>query len=48
MEGQGAGVRTVRSRFPVDQAHDEPTAALLTQRTQVYEKKCRDAAQPAD
>lgn len=32
-------VRTARSVFPlVDQAHDEPSADLLTQRMQVHEK----------
>ena len=32
-------VRTARSIFPVvDEAHDEPTADLLTQRMQVHEK----------
>lgn len=32
-------VRTAREVFPVaDQAHDEPTADLLTQRMQVHEK----------
>jgi starvation-inducible DNA-binding protein len=39
VEGQEAVVRTARSLFPVvDQAHDEPTADLLTQRMQVHEK----------
>lgn len=39
VEGQEAVVRTARSVFPVvDQAHDEPTADLLTQRMQVHEK----------
>ncbi len=39
VEGQEAVVRTVRSIFPtVDDAHDEPTADLLTQRMQVHEK----------
>lgn len=39
VEGQEAVVRTARSIFPiVDQAHDEPTADLLTQRMQVHEK----------
>jgi starvation-inducible DNA-binding protein len=36
---QEAVVRTARSIFPVvDDAHDEPTADLLTQRMQVHEK----------
>ena len=36
---QLAVVRTARSVFPVaDEAHDEPTADLLTQRMQVHEK----------
>ncbi|MBE9109226.1 DNA starvation/stationary phase protection protein [Nodosilinea sp. LEGE 07298] len=39
VEGQEAVVRTARSLFAtVDQAHDEPTADLLTQRMQVHEK----------
>ena len=39
VEGQEAVVRTARSIFSaVDQAHDEPTADLLTQRMQVHEK----------
>ncbi|HYO63103.1 MAG TPA: Dps family protein [Pyrinomonadaceae bacterium] len=39
VEGQEAVVRTARSVFPVvDNAHDEPTADLLTQRMQVHEK----------
>lgn len=39
VEGQEAVVRTARSIFPiVDQAQDEPTADLLTQRMQVHEK----------
>ena len=39
MRDQEAVVRTARSIFPVvDQAHDEPTADLLTQRMQVHEK----------
>lgn len=38
-DGQEAVVRTARSLFPVVQeAHDEPTADLLTQRMQVHEK----------
>jgi len=38
-EDQLAVVRTARSIFPVaDEAHDEPTADLLTQRMQVHEK----------
>ena len=37
--GQETVVRTARKLFtPVDQAHDEPTADLLTQRMQVHEK----------
>ena len=37
--GQEAVVRTARSIFAVvDEAHDEPTADLLTQRMQVHEK----------
>lgn len=39
VEGQEAIVRTARSIFPVvDEAHDEPTADLLTQRMQIHEK----------
>jgi starvation-inducible DNA-binding protein len=39
VEGQEAVVRTARSIFPtVEDAHDEPTADLLTQRMQVHEK----------
>jgi starvation-inducible DNA-binding protein len=39
VEGQEAVVRTARSIFPVvDQASDEPTADLLTQRMQLHEK----------
>jgi starvation-inducible DNA-binding protein len=39
VEGQEAVVRTARALFPaVDEAHDEPTADLLTQRMQVHEK----------
>jgi starvation-inducible DNA-binding protein len=39
VEGQEAVVRTARSIFEtVDDAHDEPTADLLTQRMQVHEK----------
>ena len=39
VEGQEAVVRTARNLFPlVDQARDEPTADLLTQRMQVHEK----------
>jgi len=39
VEGQEAVVRTARSLFAtVDQANDEPTADLLTQRMQVHEK----------
>jgi starvation-inducible DNA-binding protein len=37
--GQEAVVRTARDVFPLaDEAHDEPTADLLTQRMQVHEK----------
>ena len=37
--GQETVVRTARSIFPlVDEAHDEPSADLLTQRMQVHEK----------
>jgi starvation-inducible DNA-binding protein len=37
--GQEAVVKTARSVFPVtDDAHDEPSADLLTQRMQVHEK----------
>jgi len=37
--GQEAVVRTARSVFPVaEEAGDEPTADLLTQRMQVHEK----------
>ena len=39
MEGQEAVVRTARSIFAVvEEAHDEPTADLLTQRMQIHEK----------
>jgi starvation-inducible DNA-binding protein len=39
VQGQEAVVRTARSIFPiVDEAHDEPTADLLTQRMQLHEK----------
>jgi len=39
VEGQESVVRTARSLFAtVDQANDEPTADLLTQRMQVHEK----------
>jgi len=39
VEGQEAVVRTARSIFPViEQAHDEATADLLTQRMQLHEK----------
>ncbi len=39
VEGQEAVVRTARSIFPaVEQASDEPSADLLTQRMQVHEK----------
>ena len=37
--GQETVVRTAREIFPiVDEAHDEPTADLLTQRMQIHEK----------
>ena len=36
---QATVVRTARAVFPAaDEAHDEPTADLLTQRMQVHEK----------
>ena len=39
VEGQEAVARTARQIFPtVDEANDEPTADLLTQRMQVHEK----------
>jgi starvation-inducible DNA-binding protein len=39
VKDQETVVRTARSIFPlVDQAHDEPSADLLTQRMQVHEK----------
>lgn len=39
VQGQEAVVRTARSIFPaVEDARDEPTADLLTQRMQVHEK----------
>ncbi len=39
MAGQEAVTRTARGIFPLaDDAHDEPTADLLTQRMQVHEK----------
>ena len=39
VEGQEAVVRTARSIFPLaDEARDEPTADLLTQRMQIHEK----------
>ncbi|MGI8917853.1 MAG: Dps family protein [Pyrinomonadaceae bacterium] len=39
VEGQESVVRTSRSVFPlVDEANDEPSADLLTQRMQVHEK----------
>ncbi len=39
VDGQEAVVRTARSVFPVvDNANDEPSADLLTQRMQVHEK----------
>jgi starvation-inducible DNA-binding protein len=37
--GQETVVRTARESFPlVEEAHDEPTADLLTQRMQIHEK----------
>jgi starvation-inducible DNA-binding protein len=39
VEGQEAVVRTARAIFPLtDNANDEPTADLLTQRMQIHEK----------
>ncbi|MCG8378178.1 MAG: DNA starvation/stationary phase protection protein [Proteobacteria bacterium] len=39
IEGQETVVRTARSVFPlVDEANDEPSADLLTQRMQIHEK----------
>lgn len=39
LDGQETVVRTARSVFgPVEKAHDEPTADLLTQRMQIHEK----------
>jgi len=39
VKGQEAVVKTSRSVFPaVEEAHDEPTADLLTQRMQIHEK----------
>ena len=39
VKGQEAVARTARSVFPVvEQADDQPTADLLTQRMQVHEK----------
>jgi starvation-inducible DNA-binding protein len=39
VQGHEACVKTARSIFPLaDEAHDEPTADLLTQRMQVHEK----------
>lgn len=39
VEGQEAVIRTSRKVFPlVDEAHDEPSADLLTQRMQTHEK----------
>lgn len=39
IDGQETVTRTAREIFPVvDDAHDEPTADLLTQRMQVHEK----------
>ena len=39
LAGQEAVVRTARTLFPAaDEANDEPTADLLTQRMQVHEK----------
>ena len=39
VEAQEALARTARSVFPIaDEAHDEPTSDLLTQRMQIHEK----------
>ena len=39
VQGQEAVIRTARELFSrVDEAHDEPTADLLTQRMQIHEK----------
>ena len=39
VQGQESVTRTARSIFPlIDDAHDEPSADLLTQRMQVHEK----------
>lgn len=39
LEGQETVIRTARSVIPVaDDAHDEPTCDLLTQRMQIHEK----------
>ena len=39
VDGQESVVRTARSLFPIiGEAHDEPSADLLTQRMQVHEK----------
>ncbi|MGD9679836.1 MAG: Dps family protein [Candidatus Obscuribacterales bacterium] len=39
VEGQETVVRTAREIFPIaDEAHDEPTADILTQRMQIHEK----------
>jgi len=39
VSGHEAVTKTARSLFPiVDEAHDEPTADLLTQRMQIHEK----------
>ncbi len=39
VEGQEAVTRTARSLFPLlEEAHDEPSADLLTQRMQLHEK----------
>ena len=39
VEGQETIVRTARAAFPVaSDAHDEPSADLLTQRMQLHEK----------
>lgn len=39
VEGHEAVARTARSLFPlVEEAHDQPTADLLTQRINIHEK----------
>ena len=42
VKGQEAVLRTARAVFPIaDEAGDEPTADLLTQRMQTHEKTAR-------